>query len=156
MNADLGFTSTMYSLGASIFFLGYCTVEVPSNLLLERYGARLWLARIKISWGVISASMALIKGIYSFCVLRALLGFAEAGLFPGVIASPPVWVTRPWQCAFAQRLRVHRRGTRPAVDHAAPRAARAAPRDRPIAGGFGCRRRSAAIWAAAGRLLHSR
>src|ERR1700728_1580711 len=58
MNADLGFTSTMYSLGASIFFLGYCTVEVPSNLMLERYGARIWLARIMITWGIISSSTA--------------------------------------------------------------------------------------------------
>ena len=52
MNTDLGFTATMYSLGASIFFLGYCTFKVPSNLLLERYGARVWLARIMITWGI--------------------------------------------------------------------------------------------------------
>jgi ACS family tartrate transporter-like MFS transporter len=91
MNADLGFTSTMYSPGASIFFLGYCTLEVPSNLMLERYGARIWLSRIMISWGIISASMAFITGIYSFCVLRALLGFAEAGFFPGVIVYLTLW-----------------------------------------------------------------
>ncbi len=97
MNADLGFTSTTYSLGASFFFLGYCTVEVPSNLLLERYGARLWLSRIMISWGVVSASMAFITGIYSFCVLRALLGFAEAGFFPGVILYLTLWFPRAYR-----------------------------------------------------------
>jgi ACS family tartrate transporter-like MFS transporter len=97
MNADLGFTSTMYSLGASIFFLGYCTVEVPSNLMLERYGARIWLSRIMISWGVISASMAFITGIYSFCVLRALLGLAEAGFFPGVIVYLTLWFPRAYR-----------------------------------------------------------
>ena len=97
MNADLGFTSTMYSLGASIFFLGYCTVEVPSNLMLERYGARIWLSRIMISWGIISASMAFITGIYSFCVLRALLGFAEAEFFPGVIVYLTLWFPRAYR-----------------------------------------------------------
>jgi ACS family tartrate transporter-like MFS transporter len=81
MNTDLGFTSTMYSLGASIFFLGYCTFEVPSNLLLERIGARIWLARIMITWGLISAAMAFMTGIYGFCTLRVLLGLAEAGFF---------------------------------------------------------------------------
>jgi MFS transporter, ACS family, tartrate transporter len=91
MNADLGFTATTYSLGAAMFFLGYCTVEVPSNLLLQRYGARLWLSRIMISWGIVSASMAFITGVYSFCVLRALLGFAEAGFFPGVILYLTLW-----------------------------------------------------------------
>jgi ACS family tartrate transporter-like MFS transporter len=82
MNADLGFTATMYSLGASIFFLGYCTFEVPSNLLLERFGARIWLSRIMITWGLVSSAMAFITGIYGFCTLRALLGLAEAGSFP--------------------------------------------------------------------------
>ena len=85
MNADLGFTATMYSLGASIFFLGYCTFEVPSNLLLERYGARIWLSRIMITWGIVSSSTAFISGIYGFCTLRVLLGLAEAGFFPGVV-----------------------------------------------------------------------
>src|ERR1700749_3439320 len=64
MNADLGLTATMYSLGASIFFLGYVTFEVPSNLLLERYGGRIWLSRIMITWGIVSSSMAFITGIY--------------------------------------------------------------------------------------------
>ena len=91
MNTDLGFTSTMYSVGVSIFFLGYCTFEVPSNLLLERYGARIWLARIMITWGLVSSSMAFITGIYGFCTLRALLGLAEAGFFPGVVVYLTYW-----------------------------------------------------------------
>jgi ACS family tartrate transporter-like MFS transporter len=97
MNADLGFSSTMYSVGASIFFLGYCTFEVPSNLLLERYGARVWLARIMITWGLVSASMAFITGIYGFCTLRVLLGFAEAGFFPGVVVYLTWWFPRAYR-----------------------------------------------------------
>jgi MFS transporter, ACS family, tartrate transporter len=97
MNADLGFTSTMYSLGVSIFFLGYCTFEVPSNLLLERLGARLWLSRIMITWGIISASMAFITGLYGFCTLRVLLGLAEAGFFPGVVLYLTYWFPRAYR-----------------------------------------------------------
>jgi ACS family tartrate transporter-like MFS transporter len=97
MNADLGFTSTMYSLGASIFFLGYCTFEVPSNLLLERFGARIWLSRIMITWGLVSCSMAFITGIYSFCTLRVLLGLAEAGFFPGVVVYLTYWFPRAYR-----------------------------------------------------------
>jgi MFS family permease len=97
MNVDLGFTSTMYSLGVSIFFLGYCTFEVPSNLLLERYGARLWLSRIMITWGIVSIGMAFITGIYGFCTLRALLGLAEAGFFPGVVVYLTYWFPRAYR-----------------------------------------------------------
>ena len=97
MNADLGFTSTMYSLGASIFFLGYCTFEVPSNLLLERYGARIWLSRIMITWGIVSSSMAFITGFYGFCTLRVLLGLAEAGFFPGVVVYLTYWFPRAYR-----------------------------------------------------------
>ena len=97
MNTDLGFTSTMYSLGASIFYLGYCTVEVPSNLLLERFGARIWLSRIMITWGLVSFSMAFITGIYSFCTLRVLLGLAEAGFFPGVVVYLTYWFPRAYR-----------------------------------------------------------
>ena len=97
MNTDLGFTSTMYSLGASIFFLGYCTFEVPSNLLLERFGARIWLARIMITWGIVSAAMAFMTGIYSFCTLRVLLGLAEAGFFPGVVIYLTYWFPRAYR-----------------------------------------------------------
>src|SRR6201997_4161648 len=97
MNADLKFTATMYSLGASIFFLGYCTFEVPSNLLLERFGARLWLSRIMITWGLVSSGMAFITGIYGFCTLRVLLGLAEAGFFPGVVVYLTYWFPRAYR-----------------------------------------------------------
>jgi MFS transporter, ACS family, tartrate transporter len=97
MNTDLGFTSTMYSIGASIFFLGYCTFEVPSNLLLERFGARIWLSRIMITWGLVSSSMAFITGIYGFCTLRVLLGLAEAGFFPGVVVYLTYWFPRAYR-----------------------------------------------------------
>src|SRR6187200_1913347 len=84
MNSDLGFSPTAYSFGSGIFFLGYCLFEVPSNLILERVGARLWIARIMITWGVISAGMMFVREPISFCILRFLLGAAEAGFFPGI------------------------------------------------------------------------
>ncbi|HEX3758435.1 MAG TPA: MFS transporter [Kofleriaceae bacterium] len=85
MNADLGFTPVTYSWGAGIFFLGYFVFEVPSNLILERVGARLWIARIMITWGIVSMAMAAVRGPISFFALRFLLGVAEAGFFPGMI-----------------------------------------------------------------------
>jgi ACS family tartrate transporter-like MFS transporter len=91
MNKDLGLTATVYGWGAGIFFLGYFLLEVPSNLALERYGARLWIARIMATWGIISACMALVQGPWSFIVLRFLLGAAEAGFFPGVILYLTYW-----------------------------------------------------------------
>jgi ACS family tartrate transporter-like MFS transporter len=97
MNTDLGFTTTMYSVGVSIFFLGYCAFEVPSNLLLERFGARIWLSRIMITWGLVSSAMAFITGIYGFCTLRVLLGIAEAGFFPGVMVYLTYWFPRAYR-----------------------------------------------------------
>jgi ACS family tartrate transporter-like MFS transporter len=91
MNRDLGFTATIYGWGAGIFFLGYFLLEVPSNLALERFGARLWIARIMATWGVISACMALVEGPWSFIGLRFLLGAAEAGFFPGIILYLTYW-----------------------------------------------------------------
>src|SRR5688572_11188164 len=79
MGADLGFSSTVHGLGAGIFFIGYFLFEVPSNLILERFGARVWIARIMITWGVISASMMFVYDATSFYALRFLLGAAEAG-----------------------------------------------------------------------------
>src|SRR5262245_1179821 len=76
MNADLGFSASVYGLGAGIFFIGYFLFEVPSNLMMERVGARLWIARIMISWGLISAAMMFTKGALSFYFLRFLLGVA--------------------------------------------------------------------------------
>ncbi len=91
MNKDLGLSATMYSLGASIFFIGYFIMEIPSNMILERFGARLWIARIMITWGLVSSGMAFITGEYSFLTLRFLLGLAEAGFFPGMVLYLTFW-----------------------------------------------------------------
>ncbi|SOZ17452.1 MFS transporter [Cupriavidus taiwanensis] len=91
MNKDIGLTAYMFGWGAGIFFFGYCLFEVPSNLLMLRFGARRWIARILVSWGVLSCAMALVQGPTSFLVLRFLLGVAEAGFFPGVILYLTYW-----------------------------------------------------------------
>ena len=88
---DLGFSDTIFGLGAGIFSLGYVIFGVPSNLALERFGARRWLAGIMIVWGLLSASMLFIGGPTSFYVLRFLLGVAEAGFFPGIILYLTWW-----------------------------------------------------------------
>ncbi|MBE7204675.1 MAG: MFS transporter, partial [Parafilimonas terrae] len=85
MNADLGIGPAVFGLGAGIFFIGYFLFEVPSNLILEKVGARRWIARIMIAWGLLSAVMMFVQGATSFLVLRFLLGAAEAGFYPGVI-----------------------------------------------------------------------
>ena len=85
MVQDLHFSATVFGLGAGIFFLSYFLFEVPSNLLLEKFGARRWIARIMITWGVLAGGMALVKGPQSLYLMRLLLGAAEAGFFPGVI-----------------------------------------------------------------------
>jgi MFS transporter, ACS family, tartrate transporter len=91
MNADLGFSSTVFGFGSGIFFLGYCLFEIPSNIILERVGARLWIARIMVTWGLISAGMMLVRTPALFYLLRFLLGVAEAGFFPGVIYYLSLW-----------------------------------------------------------------
>src|SRR5271165_1824169 len=91
MNKAVGIDPKTYGLGAGIFFIGYFILEVPSNLALERFGARTWIARIMITWGLVSAAFALIGGPISFLVLRFLLGAAEAGFFPGVILYITYW-----------------------------------------------------------------
>jgi ACS family tartrate transporter-like MFS transporter len=91
MNKDLGISSYVYGWGAGIFFLGYAIFEVPSNMVLEKVGARRWIARIMITWGIISALMAFAAGPTSFLVLRFLLGVAEAGFFPGIIYYLSTW-----------------------------------------------------------------
>ena len=91
MNADLGFTPAIYGNGAGIFFVGYILFEIPSNLALQRFGARIWIARIMISWGLIATAMALVSGETSFYVMRFLLGVAEAGFFPGIILYLTYW-----------------------------------------------------------------
>ena len=91
MNKDLGFSAFTYGLGAGIFFLGYVMFEVPSNLVLERVGARRWIARIMFTWGILSAACAFIGGPRSFFILRFLLGVAEAGFFPGIVLYFTYW-----------------------------------------------------------------
>jgi len=91
MNRELGFTPEIYGWGAGIFFLGYFLFEVPSNLVLEKVGARLWICRIMVTWGLISAAMALVGGPTSFFILRFLLGAAEAGFLPGMILYLGYW-----------------------------------------------------------------
>src|SRR5580700_9484876 len=91
MNKAVGIDPKTYGLGAGIFFVGYFILEVPSNLAMERFGARKWIARIMITWGLASGAFALIGGPISFLVLRFLLGAAEAGFFPGVILYLTYW-----------------------------------------------------------------
>jgi MFS transporter, ACS family, tartrate transporter len=91
MNKDLGFSPAVFGFGAGIFFLGYFLFEVPSNLILEKVGARIWIARVMITWGLISGAMAFVEGSTSFYILRFLLGAAEAGFFPGIILYLSYW-----------------------------------------------------------------
>jgi ACS family tartrate transporter-like MFS transporter len=91
MNRQLGLSSAQFGLAAGIFFVGYCLFEIPSNLLLYRFGARRWIARIMISWGLVSAAMVFVVGPNSFYALRLLLGIAEAGFFPGVTFFLAAW-----------------------------------------------------------------
>jgi MFS transporter, ACS family, tartrate transporter len=92
LQRDLGLSDAAYGLGGGLFFLGYCLFEIPSNLVLERVGARLWLARIMIVWGVVSMAMMFMVGTWSFYAMRILLGIAEAGFFPGVVLYLTYWV----------------------------------------------------------------
>jgi len=91
MNADLGLSPSVFGFGAGIFFVGYILCEIPSNLALQRFGARIWIARIMISWGVVACAMSLVSGATSFYVMRLLLGIAEAGFFPGIILYLTFW-----------------------------------------------------------------
>jgi MFS family permease len=91
MNKDLGLSATAYGFGAGAFFITYCLCEIPSNLLLHRYGASRWIARIMLSWGVIAVATAFIRGPISFYVMRLLLGAAEAGFYPGVLYFLTLW-----------------------------------------------------------------
>jgi ACS family tartrate transporter-like MFS transporter len=91
MNKDLGFSAYLSGWGAGIFFFGYFLFEIPSNLILEKIGARIWIARIMITWGIISGLTALVTGPTSFLIIRFLLGAAEAGFFPGMILYLTYW-----------------------------------------------------------------
>lgn len=91
MNKDIGLTAAAFGLGGGLFYITYVLCEVPSNLAMARVGAKIWIARIMISWGIVAASMALVVGPYSFYAVRLLLGAAEAGFFPGVILYLTYW-----------------------------------------------------------------
>ena len=91
MNDDIGLDAAMFGLGAGVFAVGYCLFEVPSNLVLAKVGARRWIARILVTWGIVSACFAFVQGPYSFAFLRFLLGVAEAGFFPGMILYLTYW-----------------------------------------------------------------
>jgi ACS family tartrate transporter-like MFS transporter len=91
MNKDLGFSATVYGFGAGVFFIGYALVEIPSNLLLHRMGARVWICRIMVTWGLIATAMALVRSANSFYILRFVLGIAEAGFLPGIVYYISNW-----------------------------------------------------------------
>jgi MFS transporter, ACS family, tartrate transporter len=95
MNSDLGMSDTAYGFGAGIFFLAYAACEIPSNLLLVRFGARRWIARIMVTWGLISSGMMFVQGEMSFYIMRLLLGAAEAGFLPGIVYYLSQWFPRP-------------------------------------------------------------
>ncbi|MGI3898936.1 MAG: MFS transporter [Janthinobacterium lividum] len=97
MNQDLGFSASVFGFGAGIFFLGYIVCELPSNLLLVRFGARIWIARILMTWGVLSALTAFVVGPSSFYGVRLLLGAAEAGFFPGIIFYMTLWFPKAYR-----------------------------------------------------------
>jgi ACS family tartrate transporter-like MFS transporter len=99
MSSDLGLSETAYGLGAGIFFISYAACEIPSNLMLVRFGARLWIARIMVTWGVIASAMMFVQGEWSFYIMRFLLGAAEAGFLPGIVYYLGGWFPR------AQRAR---------------------------------------------------
>ncbi|MGA2994090.1 MFS transporter [Bradyrhizobium sp.] len=100
MNAELKFSPTIFAWGAGIFFIGYFIFEVPSNLALEKFGASRWIARIMVTWGIISALMSLVSGELSFYILRFLLGVAEAGFFPGIILYLTYWYPAEYRARF--------------------------------------------------------
>ncbi|AYD03672.1 MFS transporter [Neorhizobium sp. NCHU2750] len=97
MNADLGFSASAFGFGAGIFFLGYVLCELPSNLMLARVGARLWIARILVTWGILSALTAFVWSPSSFYIVRILLGAAEAGFFPGMIFYMTLWFPKAYR-----------------------------------------------------------
>ena len=100
MNAELKFSPLVFAWGAGIFFIGYVLFEVPSNLALEKFGASRWIARIMVTWGIVSMLMVTVSGEVSFYVLRFLLGVAEAGFFPGIILYLTYWYPAEYRARF--------------------------------------------------------
>ncbi|MGH9372110.1 MAG: MFS transporter [Vicinamibacterales bacterium] len=92
LQRDLGLSATEYGIGAGLFFIGYCLFEVPSNLILDRVGARRWIARIMIVWGFVSMATMFITDVWSFYIARVVLGLAEAGFFPGIVLYLTYWI----------------------------------------------------------------
>ncbi|MEE1922736.1 MFS transporter [Pseudomonas sp. 148P] len=92
MAADIGLSDMAFGFGAGVFFLGYCLFEIPSNMMLQKVGARLWITRIMVVWGLISTSMMFVSSPTSFYILRFLLGVAEAGFYPGVVLYLTYWL----------------------------------------------------------------
>lgn len=91
MNADLGLTTSMYGLGVGMFYISYILFEIPSNVIMTKVGARRWIARIMITWGIVSTGMALVHSANQLYVMRFLLGMAEAGFAPGIIYYISCW-----------------------------------------------------------------
>jgi len=106
MAHDLGLTASSYGLGAGLFFIGYFIFEIPSNLALEKFGARRWIARIMASWGLFSMAMALVTGVTSFMIVRFLLGVAEAGFFPGIVLYLTYWFPARWRARMTAAFMV--------------------------------------------------
>ena len=125
MNEDLGFTPEIFGFGAGIFFVGYILFEIPSNLALHKFGARIWIARIMISWGLVATAMGFVAGETSFYALRFALGVAEAGFFPGIILYLTYWFPKaePHRVAVHDG-RPHRHGVRRSALRRPARAAR--------------------------------
>jgi ACS family tartrate transporter-like MFS transporter len=104
MNRDLGFSATVFGFGSGIFFVGYALCEVPSNLILARVGARRWIARIMVTWGILAAAMMFVRTPISFYIIRFLLGAAEAGFFPGIIYYLSCWYPGQTKCKAVARF----------------------------------------------------
>ncbi|KVP18079.1 MFS transporter permease [Burkholderia multivorans] len=106
MNQDLGMSAQVFGFGSSLFFISYFFFEVPSNLALQKYGARIWIARIMITWGIVSAATALVHNATTFYVLRFLLGAAEAGFFPGVLLYLSYWIPAQYRARIVATFMV--------------------------------------------------
>src|SRR5580698_1429852 len=100
MNRDLGFSPRAFGFGAGIFFWGYFLFEIPSNLMLEKIGARIWMCRIMVTWGFLSMATGFARGPVSFAILRFALGAAEAGLYPGMILYMTYWFPQATRARF--------------------------------------------------------
>src|SRR5690242_14688983 len=106
MNRDLGFSATVYGLGGGLFFLSYAALEVPSNMVLAKVGARRWITRIMLTWGVLAMGMAFVREPWQFYTMRFLLGAAEAGFFPGVLYYVTLWFPETYRARAITRFYV--------------------------------------------------